>query len=1130
MKNSSLIIQPLAECRGSIPASNGYQSVAAPRHTAAQGGGTVLPWLSSSISRLARWGATALLATLAVTAAQAVESSPPRLEWTGRTETGAVRLNLRGSTPAVFALEATTDFRVWTPVATNVLFNGQASFVDPAAASHARRFYRARNTGEPPYVPGEVLVRWSSMASASDVLAISRATSLQPLGIILTSAMQVDGETGIYRAQTTLPVHEAVRMLTNNPAVEVAEPNWIVTHQTVSNDPKFLDGSLWGMYGDASSPANAFGSQAAEAWARGYTGSRGVYVGVIDEGVQITHPDLAPNIWTNPNEIPGNGVDDDGDGYVDDVHGWDFYNNDSSVFDGLAQSPAEDAHGTHVAGTIGAVGGNAQGVAGVNWNVTIIPAKFLGPYGGFLSDAIRAVDYFTDLKRRSGLNIVALNNSWGGGGYSKLLHSAIIRAAKANILFVAAAGNNYGNNDLQPFYPANYNTTLAAGSETPASYNSVIAVTALDRQGAKAPWANQGAQTVHLGAPGVAVVSTVPWLGYASYDGTSMATPHVTGAAALYASTHPGASAAEIRQALLSSALPTASLAGKTTTGGRLNLSCVIDSLPTPSGLTAEAGSSSCVTLRWNFSAANSTTFTIEGSTDGISFRLIGSVPGNARQYSDCGLAPETKYWYRVQAGNDCGASAFAGPVSVTTPAPPAPPVPGDLTAEATTESYVTVRWSFSATNVTAFRIEGSTDGINFRFIGSVPASAREYSDYGIAPLSTYWYRVQAVNNGSASDFAGPVRVTTRPPVPPVAPSELTTVGAGPNQINLTWRNNASNASEYRLERAVCGGALQFLATLPANATFFADTAANGGQCYSYRVSACNGGGCNSADTTYQPALPAAPSNVSLVTVGRYLQVTWTDNAWNETGYKVQFRRIGGIQVITFAQPANSTTLTIGPMPSGSVYSCEVWAVNESGESPHQGAPPVTFDLPPPYGVQATVTGNAIGVVWSENCPDETGFSVVRFRHGVANGWFTVDANVTSFKDTGLPAGRYRYEVSAIYLAGNSAPAASAEVAVIVSQPQLLTPTNGQIGVHRPTTLDWQDVPGATAYRLVVDYLPNDGSGSGRQRVEDVTVTSSTFTSQNLGPGRNYYWKVRAIYATDFGPWSDEWHFATRTN
>jgi subtilisin family serine protease len=273
----------------------------------------------------------------------------------------------------------------------------------------------------------------------------------------------------------------------------------------------------------------------------------------------ITHPDLMPNVGRNPGEIPGNGIDDDGNGYVDDVNGWDFAGNDATVYDGT-----QDDHGTHVAGTIGAVGGNVAGVAGMCWNVRLLSAKFLGRNGGTTANAVKAVDYLTDLKARHGLNLVATNNSWGGGGYSQALFDAIERANQANILFIAAAGNESANNDSTPHYPSSYTNA------------NIISVASITSTGALSSFSNYGASSVDLGAPGSGIWSTVPGRKgptYASFSGTSMATPHVTGAAAMYASTHPGASAASIKAAILGSVVPTTSLAGKTSTGGRLNVS-----------------------------------------------------------------------------------------------------------------------------------------------------------------------------------------------------------------------------------------------------------------------------------------------------------------------------------------------------------------------------------------------------------------------------------------------------------------------------------------------------------------------------------------------------------------------------
>jgi subtilisin family serine protease len=352
----------------------------------------------------------------------------------------------------------------------------------------------------------------------------------------------------------------AIDRLNRDPSVEFAEPNWRYTTQASSSDPYYVNGSLWGMYGDQTSPVNQYGSQAGEAWAAGRTGSSSVYVGVIDEGIQFTHPELDVNAWTNPFDAV-DGADNDGNGYVDDVHGWDFARNDSTVYDGGKSGNADD-HGTHVTGTIGAES-NGTGVVGVNWNVTYISAKFLGRNGGTTANAIKATDYITNLKTRHGLNIVATNNSWGGGGYSQGLRDAISRADASQILFVAAAGNDGTNNDTTVSYPSNYDVA------------NVIAVAAIDSAGRLASWSSYGPTTVDLGAPGVGVWSTTALNKYSSYSGTSMATPHVTGAAALYASTHPGATAAQIKNAILTSAIATPSLAGKTLTGGRLDANAV---------------------------------------------------------------------------------------------------------------------------------------------------------------------------------------------------------------------------------------------------------------------------------------------------------------------------------------------------------------------------------------------------------------------------------------------------------------------------------------------------------------------------------------------------------------------------
>ncbi|MFZ9348220.1 MAG: S8 family peptidase, partial [Arenimonas sp.] len=416
------------------------------------------------------------------------------------------------------------------------------------------------------YAAGQLIIQYRSFATAADKARVGKALGNGVTADVLArkgSKQGVYGDLELVRFNFPAGTQMSAKIdaIINDPAVDFAEPNWLVSHTVGTNDPYYTNGSLWGMYGANTTPANQFGSGAGAAAGNNCSG---VWVGVIDEGYMNTHPDLVANVGTNPGETAGNARDDDGNGLIDDVYGWDFDGNNNTVFDG-----AGDDHGTHVSGTIAGVGNNGVGVAGVcHSGVKILNAKFLGGRGGTTANAIKAVDYFTDLKTRHGINLVATNNSWGGGGFSQALQDAIGRADSAGILFIAAAGNSGANNDATPSYPSGYPNA------------NIIAVAALASNGTLASYSQYGATTVDICAPGSGVWSTVPQsskgkvvAGYASYNGTSMATPHVTGAAALYAARHPGSSAAQIKAAILGSATPTTACAGKVSTGGRLNVS-----------------------------------------------------------------------------------------------------------------------------------------------------------------------------------------------------------------------------------------------------------------------------------------------------------------------------------------------------------------------------------------------------------------------------------------------------------------------------------------------------------------------------------------------------------------------------
>ncbi len=282
------------------------------------------------------------------------------------------------------------------------------------------------------------------------------------------------------------------------------------------------------------------------------TGSNDVVVAVIDTGVQYSHPDLESNIWVNPGETPGDGIDNDGNGYVDDVYGFDFVSNDSVPLD-------ENGHGTHVAGTIGAVGENNTGVVGVNQLVSIQALRVLDASGsGFTSDIIEAVNYATE----NGADIV--NMSLGGPGYSEVFSEAISLAGTNGVLVVVAAGNDTTNNDATPSYPANY------------GLSNMITVAATNEDDLLSSFSNYGATTVQIAAPGEDILSTYPTSDYAYLSGTSMATPHVAGAAALIKATNPELTALSLRALILENGDDVAGLSGVVATGKRLNVSAAV--------------------------------------------------------------------------------------------------------------------------------------------------------------------------------------------------------------------------------------------------------------------------------------------------------------------------------------------------------------------------------------------------------------------------------------------------------------------------------------------------------------------------------------------------------------------------
>jgi len=405
------------------------------------------------------------------------------------------------------------------------------------------------------YMSNTILVQFKPDAVLSGNIDLHGAKITQSLELVdglyeleLSQGMSVEGALAVFQADTR---------------VATAEANYRLMLEGIPNDPRFS--SMYGLNNTGQTGGtNDADIDAPEAWNIN-TGTRRTIVAVIDTGVDYNHQDLAANMWRNAGEIAGDGIDNDGNGYADDIYGYDFANNDADPMD-----DNRHGHGTHVAGTIGAVGNNGIGTTGVNWNTQIMALKFLDADGsGSTSGAISALNYAV----RMGAHLS--NNSWGGGGSSSLLSQAISNAKNAGHIFVAAAGNgdsngNGVNNDLTPNYPSNYD------------FDNVVAVAATDNKDVLASFSNYGATTVDIAAPGVGILSTLPGNTYGTLSGTSMATPHVSGALSLIWDQNPTFTYQQVIAKLYSSVDKIAGLNGKVATGGRLNIGNALKGITPP--------------------------------------------------------------------------------------------------------------------------------------------------------------------------------------------------------------------------------------------------------------------------------------------------------------------------------------------------------------------------------------------------------------------------------------------------------------------------------------------------------------------------------------------------------------------
>lgn len=479
-------------------------------------------------------------------------------------------------------------------------------------------------------------------------------------------------------------VETLIRELSARSDVEYVEPNYVVRAVLTPNDPSFPN--LWGMQAII----------APQAWDITTGSSTGPMVAVVDTGIDYTHADLAGNVWSAPADfnVTINGVKIT---CLKGTHGFNAITHTCNPLD-------DNNHGTHVSGTIGAVGNNGIGVVGVNWYTRIMGAKFLDSKGsGYLSDAIEAIDFVIQAKQAFGdqTNVRALSNSWAGGGFSQALLEEINLANTNGMLFVAAAGNSASNNDATPTYPASYGAP------------NVVAVAAIDSNNNLASFSNWGPTSVDLAAPGVNVLSTVRGGGYASYSGTSMATPHVSGAASLILSVCT-LDTAGLKANILANVDPFPSLAGKTLTGGRLNVfkaiqACKAPTTPdfslsaAPGSLTIIQGSTGTSTIM--VTALNSFTgpvgLTVSGAPSGMTAGLSPTEvinSGTSTLTVDAGTAAAGTYTLTISGTS--GGLTHSTSVVVTVTAP-------DFSISASPSSRTVNRGSSTTYTVTIARLNG---------------------------------------------------------------------------------------------------------------------------------------------------------------------------------------------------------------------------------------------------------------------------------------------------------------------------------------------------------------------------------------------------------------------------------------
>ncbi|MBI1886074.1 MAG: S8 family serine peptidase [Chloroflexi bacterium] len=826
---------------------------------------------------------------------------------------------------------------------------------------------------QPQFAPGRLVVRFKEGASAQAIARLNAAhgasvAKVQPLSGLRRLSLPAGADLG-----------RALVAYRRSPIVAEAGYNFIAHTTDAPNDTNYS--YQWHM------PNTVGGVWAEGAWDLAPARGQGVVVAVIDTGVAYEDYNgtlgnnqqtfkKAPDLASTPFVAP-----------------WDFANNDAHAND-------DNGHGSHVAGTISQDTNNAYGVAGVAYNSTIMPLKVLDYSGsGFDDDVVEAIYYAVNNGARvinMSLGIPGSGSPDAGGNVCTEivgLKAALDYAYASGVVVVAASGNDGA-------------TTVSC----PAAYPTVIAVGATRFDGQVTFYSNGGSaldMTAAGGDPNVdqngdgysdGVLQET--FCYSStfllifnlygvfcdvfYSGTSMASPHVAGTAALLLGESPALSPDQVRSLLQSTArdrgaagwdpsygwgvldanaavfalkgpssspaptptatpLPTPTPTPTATpTATPTPTPTPIPGLGAPSDLAAAAVSSSRINLTWTDNATSETGFKVERSTDGVSFSVIATLGADTTSYANINLPADTTYYYRVRAYNLAGSSDYSNVAVATTQ--PAPTAPSNLTATAVSTSRINLTWTDNATNEAGFKLERSTDGVSFSQIAILTANTTSYSNVNLAAGTTYYYRIRAYEGPNYSPYSNTASATTQPA--PAAPSNLTANAASSSRINLTWTDNATNEAGFKLERSADGVSFSQIASLSANTTSYANINLKAGTTYYYRIRAYEGPNyspySNVASAATQPA-PAAPSNLTATAVSfSRINLTWTDNATNEAGFKVERSKDGVSFSVIATLSANKTSYANTSLAASTTYYYRVRAYDGPNYSPYSNTASAT--------------------------------------------------------------------------------------------------------------------------------------------------------------------------------------------